>query len=95
MVQRAVAAALHRRAPELVGQRRCGGARGHGSGGAAVAGGAADRAAVVEHTLSVFARKFSFFVAEIDRMDVLFEAHFSTHDGAGGVPFSRYYLLTY
>ena len=26
----------------------------------------------------MFARKFSFFVSEIDRMDVLFEANFST-----------------
>ena len=43
-----------------------------------IADGSADRAAVVEHTLTVFARKFSFFVSEIDRMDVLFEANFST-----------------
>ena len=60
-----------------------------------IADGSADRAAVVEHTLTVFARKFSFFVSEIDRMDVLFEANFSTVSYVVPTLVALHYLVSY
>ncbi|KAF6163367.1 hypothetical protein GIB67_009607 [Kingdonia uniflora] len=42
-----------------------------------IAKGQADHFSVVEHVLSQFTRKFSYFVKQIENMDALFEAQFS------------------
>lgn len=50
-----------------------------------VAAGKADKAAVVEHTLTQFLQKFLFFVENITRMDSLFEASFSPLTASGAL----------
>ena len=51
-----------------------------------IAAGKADKEAVVLHTLAQFAHKFRFFVANIARMDTLFEACFSPLASSGQPP---------
>lgn len=48
-----------------------------------IAVGAAEKEAVVAHTLEQFKAKFVFFVGHITRMDALFEASFSPLASSG------------
>lgn len=48
-----------------------------------IAVGKADKEAVVAHTLHQFAQKFAFFMANISRMDQLFEASFTPLASSG------------